>query len=108
MTWRHRFICDRWGWEPPAGLVEPGEDPAETAAPEGDEDTGWRPLEMVQAVGFQPMVGTVDSPHAVYISRGADHVGGDVDPTEAAKIDWLPLRRRSGSKPQTAGSIEAH
>jgi 8-oxo-dGDP phosphatase len=109
MIWRHRFISDRWGWELPSGLVDPGEAVAETAAREVEEETGWRPREMVQAVGFQPMVGTVDSPHAVFISHGADHVGGDVDPTEAARIDLLPLdgmlARIESGEIWTAGSI---
>jgi len=109
MIWRHRFISDRWGWELPAGLVEPGEDPAETAAREVEEETGWRPREMVAAVTFQPMVGMVDSRHAVFISHGADHVGGEIDPTEAAEVDWLPLdgmlARIDSGEIWTAGSI---
>jgi 8-oxo-dGDP phosphatase len=109
MIWRHRFISDRWGWELPSDLVDPGEAVAETAAREVEEETGWRPREMVQAVGFQPMVGTVDSPHAVFISHAADHVGGDVDPTEATRIDWLPLdgmlARIESGEIWTAGSI---
>jgi hypothetical protein len=40
VTWRHRFICDRWGWELPSDLVDPGEDAAETAAREVEEETG--------------------------------------------------------------------
>ena len=27
LIWRHRFITDTWGWEVPAGWVEPGEEP---------------------------------------------------------------------------------
>jgi hypothetical protein len=52
---------------------------------------------MVKAVGFQPMVGTVDSPHAVFITRGSDHVGRYLDGVEAAKIEWLSPRRDSGA-----------
>ncbi|MFZ0970821.1 MAG: NUDIX domain-containing protein [Solirubrobacteraceae bacterium] len=83
--------------ELPAGLVDPGEDAAATAAGEVEEETGWRPREMVQAIGVQAMVGTVDSPHAVFISRGADHVGGYIDRADPAKIEWLPLRRPGGT-----------
>lgn len=39
--------------ELPAGLVDPGEDAAATAAGEVEEETGWRPPEMVQAVGVE-------------------------------------------------------
>jgi len=27
LIWRHRYITDTWGWEVPAGWVEPGEEP---------------------------------------------------------------------------------
>ena len=26
LLWRHRFISDTWGWEVPAGRVDPGRD----------------------------------------------------------------------------------
>src|SRR3954451_19844181 len=34
LMWRHRFASDVWNWELPGGLLEPGEDPAVTAAPQ--------------------------------------------------------------------------
>ncbi|MGH9186918.1 MAG: NUDIX hydrolase, partial [Acidimicrobiales bacterium] len=34
MMWRHRFITDTWGWEIPAGRIDPGESPMEAAARE--------------------------------------------------------------------------
>ena len=41
---RHRFITDTWGWEIPAGRVDPGETPGEAAVRETLEETGWRPI----------------------------------------------------------------
>ena len=41
LLWRHRFISDTWGWEVPAGRVDPGETPEECAARETLEETGW-------------------------------------------------------------------
>jgi 8-oxo-dGTP pyrophosphatase MutT (NUDIX family) len=40
LLWRHRFITDTWGWEIPVGRAEPGEDLAEAAAREVEEETG--------------------------------------------------------------------
>jgi 8-oxo-dGTP pyrophosphatase MutT (NUDIX family) len=48
---RHRFITDSWGWEIPAGRVDPGETLEQAAERESVEETGWRPLEL-EYVGF--------------------------------------------------------
>ena len=43
LLWRHRFITGSYGWEIPIGKIEAGEDPADSAAREVEEETGWRP-----------------------------------------------------------------
>ena len=35
LLWRHRFITDTWGWEIPAGRIEPGETPERGRRPRG-------------------------------------------------------------------------
>jgi 8-oxo-dGTP pyrophosphatase MutT (NUDIX family) len=40
LVWRHRLVPDRWGWEVPGGPVDEGEDPAEAAARELEDQTG--------------------------------------------------------------------
>ena len=32
MIYRHRFIPDTWGWELPAGVIDPGEDATQAAS----------------------------------------------------------------------------
>jgi 8-oxo-dGTP pyrophosphatase MutT (NUDIX family) len=91
MTWRHRFATDEWGWELPGGIVEPGEDAASTARREVEEETGWRPGPLEHLTSFQPMPGMVDTPHEVYLGRGAELVGDPTDTEEAARIEWVPL-----------------
>jgi 8-oxo-dGTP pyrophosphatase MutT (NUDIX family) len=90
LVWRHRFIIDRWVWELPGGYVDPGEDPLAAAAREVEEETGYRPRHIEHVLTFQPMIGTADSGHELYLAHGADQVGTpDANETEA--IQWVPL-----------------
>jgi 8-oxo-dGTP pyrophosphatase MutT (NUDIX family) len=57
MLWRHRFITGTWGWEIPTGIVDPGETPAQTAAREVEEETGWRPGPLTPLVSYEPTNG---------------------------------------------------
>ncbi|MGW5687374.1 NUDIX hydrolase [Nonomuraea sp. NPDC003754] len=91
LMWRHRFVCDRWGWELPGGLVDAGEDPMTTAAREVEEETGYRPLSAEHLVTYQPMAGMVDSEHSLFLMRGAEKVGSPKGEVEADRIEWFPM-----------------
>ena len=54
LLWRHRFITDTWGWEIPAGRIDPGETPPQAAAREALEETGWEPAALRPLVRYQP------------------------------------------------------
>ncbi|MFH8764627.1 GntR family transcriptional regulator [Streptomyces althioticus] len=91
MMWRYRFVPQQFGWELPGGIVDPGEEPADTALREVVEETGWRPKTLEHVVSYQPMVGMVDSPHEIFVGRGAERVGEPTDQEEAGHIEWVPL-----------------
>jgi 8-oxo-dGTP pyrophosphatase MutT (NUDIX family) len=91
LMWRHRFVPDVWNWELPGGLVEDGEEPANAAAREIEEETGYRPRTIEHLVTFEPMIGMVNNPHHVFIARGAEHVGEPTEKTEMQRMDWVPL-----------------
>lgn len=57
---QYRYAVDRWMWELAAGCLEPGEDPAEGAARECEEETGLVPA-LVEPLGaFYPTPGYCD------------------------------------------------
>ena len=91
LIWRHRFITDRWGWEIPGGRVEEGEDPAEAAARELLEETGWRPGPLRRLFDVPASPGLHDGVHHLYAADGAEHVGDPTD-VEAERIEWIPLK----------------
>jgi 8-oxo-dGTP pyrophosphatase MutT (NUDIX family) len=89
LLWRHRFTTDTWGWEIPAGRVDRGETPAQAAAREVLEETGWRPGALEQLVSYHPHNGTSDATFNVFLARHATEVGAPTDPDEAERIEWL-------------------
>ncbi|MGG7574744.1 NUDIX domain-containing protein [Streptomyces sirii] len=91
MLWRYRFVPDQWGWELPGGIVDKGEDAKATALREVEEETGWRPDSLEHVVTYQPMIGMVDSPHEIFVGRGATRVGDPTDVEEAGHVEWVPL-----------------
>ncbi|MEU4241885.1 NUDIX hydrolase [Actinoplanes sp. NPDC026619] len=91
LLWRHRFVPDLWNWELPGGLVDEGEDPAQTAAREIEEETGYRPRNVEHLVTFEPMIGMVSTPHHVFLARGAERIGEPTEKTEMQRMEWVPL-----------------
>ncbi|MEY2434864.1 MAG: hypothetical protein QOC92_4589 [Acidimicrobiaceae bacterium] len=91
LLWRHRFITDTWGWEIPAGKIEPGESPAQAAARETIEETGWAPGALRHLVSYHPTNGLSDQRFHLFVADSATHVGDPTDPGEAERIEWVPL-----------------
>jgi 8-oxo-dGTP pyrophosphatase MutT (NUDIX family) len=91
MLWRHRFVPDRWGWELPGGLVDSDEEPADAAARELEEETGYRAGRVEHFASFQPMPGMLDAEHFVFVGTDPARVGEPTDLSEAARVEWVPL-----------------
>jgi 8-oxo-dGTP pyrophosphatase MutT (NUDIX family) len=85
---RHRFVTDTWGWEIPAGRVDPGESLEQAAEREAVEETGWRPLDL-EFLGFShPTNGLMDQRFNYFFARDAEQTGG-FDRTETESIAWF-------------------
>jgi 8-oxo-dGTP pyrophosphatase MutT (NUDIX family) len=92
LMYRHRFVPDAFGWELPGGILDAGEDGATAALREVEEETGWRPTGAPSLlIRFEPMPGMVETPHEVYVMRGAKYIGEPTDLEESARIAWIPL-----------------
>ena len=76
------------------GLVEDGEEPADTARREVEEETGYRPVgEPEHLVSFEPLPGQVTANTDVYLWRAAEKVGEPTDTEEVGRLEWVPLSR---------------
>jgi len=91
LLWRHRFITDTWGWEIPAGGLNPGESPESAAARETLEETGWQPGRLRHLVHFNPTNGISDQRFHIFLADGATHVGDPTDAGESERIEWVRL-----------------
>ena len=89
LLWRHRFITNTWGWEIPAGRVEPGESPEDAARRETLEETGWQPNILRHLVTYQPSNGLTDQRFNLFLAQGAVHVGEPTDPAESERTEWV-------------------
>jgi len=91
LLWRHRFITDTWGWEVPAGGADVGETPAEAAAREVLEETGWRPGPLRALHGYHPSNGLSDQRFELFAADGATYVGAPSDPAESTSVEWVSV-----------------
>jgi 8-oxo-dGTP pyrophosphatase MutT (NUDIX family) len=92
LLWRHRFITDTWGWEVPAGRVDPGETPEFAAAREVLEETGHRCVgDLTYLHNYAPASGVADHRYFLYACEGVEYVGDPSDPSESERIEWVPF-----------------
>jgi len=89
LIWRHRFITDTWGWEIPAGRIEPGESPEQAAVRETIEETGWRPGPLSRLGAYAPNNGSTDQVFHLFTADGGTRVGEPSDPSESERIEWV-------------------
>jgi 8-oxo-dGTP pyrophosphatase MutT (NUDIX family) len=91
LIWRHRFITDTWGWEVPAGWVEPGEDPEESIRREILEETGYEVGHVEPMISYNALSGISTMRFTIYLGADATEIGPVPDGDEAATREWLPL-----------------
>jgi 8-oxo-dGTP pyrophosphatase MutT (NUDIX family) len=91
LLWRHRFITDSWGWEVPAGAIDPGESPGEAARREALEEAGWRVGALTPLVSYHPTNGSSDQSFHLFFTTEAEYVSEPTDPSESERVEWVAL-----------------
>src|SRR5262245_22341069 len=93
LLWRHRFVTDTWGWEIPAGRIDPGETPEEAARREALEETGWEPGPLRPLITYFPHNGISDATFHLFWADGAVHRGDPTDVSESERVELLSWGR---------------
>lgn len=93
LLWRHRFITDTWGWELPAGRIDPGETPEEAAERETLEETGWKAGPLTPLGTYAPNNGSCDQLFHVFLADGATYVSDPLDPSESERVEWRSVEQ---------------
>jgi 8-oxo-dGTP pyrophosphatase MutT (NUDIX family) len=88
LLWRHRFLSDRWGWEIPGGMIEPGESPMQAAHRECVEESGWSPGPLRPLCVFSPIAGLSSQTFHAFAADSAEEVG-DPAPDESERVEWI-------------------
>ncbi len=79
-----RLPARRYLWELPAGRIDPGETPLQTARRELQEETGYRARRWKKLLSFFPTPGYVSEKMTLYLATGLE--AGEVSPMDDEKI----------------------
>lgn len=93
MVKQYRKAAEQVLLEIPAGKMEKGEDPEETAGRELREETGFIPKELKFLTSFYTSVGFADEKIHLYYAEKLAKGDADPDEDEAIEIEIIPLMK---------------
>ncbi len=99
-----RLPAKQYMWELPAGSVDPGEKPLQTARRELAEETGYKAKKWEKLVSFYPSPGFVDERMTIYLATGL--TAGTATPMDDEQIEARWFTARELDELIRAGKIE--
>jgi ADP-ribose pyrophosphatase len=91
LTRQYRHPVRRILWDLPAGAMRRGEDPAEAARRELEEETGYQAGELTRLTYFNQFPGTMNVGTHLFLARQLSWVGQRLDPGEELEVVALPF-----------------
>ena len=101
---QYRLPAGKYLWELPAGSVDPGEKPLQTARRELIEETGYRARTWRKLASFFPSPGFVAERMTIYLAT--DLTAGTATPMDDERIEAHWFTRRELADMIGAGKIE--
>jgi 8-oxo-dGTP pyrophosphatase MutT (NUDIX family) len=91
---QYRLLAHGLAWEIPGGKVDAGESPAQAAAREGLEESGFKCKSLFKLLFFHPGLDTHDNPTFIYYSEEfEDALDQNFHPNEISERIWVPLQK---------------
>ena len=90
---QYRHVAGDWIWELPAGVIEVGEDPLETAQRELREEAGLVATQWRELGTMWPSPGFCSEELFLYQAGDLSHVGADTQPDEQIEVHWHTLEQ---------------